>query len=332
MEEPTTPSSDPLRSSTPGDDPRPPVLVTGMHRSGTSWLGHILCAGNDFINIGEPLNASNRQTIFPHRVTYWYTYINEANECSYLPYYNDAIMFKLHPVNDIRRMRFGSPRDPFRVADRWGSFLLGRFQERRLLIKDPFAVFSVDWFSDRLGCKTVIVVRRPVAVVASLKSLGFNFDFSNLLHQPALIRGPLATFRSEIEAATAAPDDLIGHGSLLWRIIYETVAPTIASGEALLLRHEDLSVEVLRNCHSLYQALGLRLTRQAQDAILASSRPGNPAEASRRDPFATSLDSRANLANWRRRLSEAEAKRIIQITEPILAPLYPEGLDVLDPV
>jgi hypothetical protein len=320
-----------VRSGTPGDDPRSPVLVTGMHRSGTSWLGHILCAGNDFINIGEPLNASNRQTIFPRRVTYWYTYINEANELLYLSYYHDAMMFRLHPGNDIRRMRFGSPRDPFRLARRWGSFLLGKLQNRRLLIKDPFAVFSLDWFSNRLGCKSVIVVRHPVAVVASLKSLDFNFDFSNLLQQPALIEGPLATFRSEIEAATAAPDDLVGHGSLLWRIIYETVAPTIASGDALLLRHEDFSVDVLRNCQSLYRALGLRLTQQAREAILASSRPGNPAEASRRDPFATSLDSRANLANWRRRLSDAEAKRIIQITEPVSARLYPEGLDVLDP-
>ena len=59
-------------ASSPPLGPKSPVLVTGMHRSGTSWLGSMLCAGGDLINIGEPLNVLNRQTIFPKRVELWY--------------------------------------------------------------------------------------------------------------------------------------------------------------------------------------------------------------------------------------------------------------------
>src|ERR687891_2519956 len=115
----------------------PPLLVTGMHRSGTSWLGGMLSAGGDFVNIGEPLNVLNRQTIFPERVSLWYTHITSENEHLFLPHYQDAMRFKIHPIADIRRSRFGSPRDPFRVAKRWSAFLVGRLRKRRLLIKDP---------------------------------------------------------------------------------------------------------------------------------------------------------------------------------------------------
>src|ERR687884_126981 len=86
----------PTESTTPLG-PRSPVLVTGMHRSGTSWVGSMLCAGGELVNIGEPLNVLNRQTIFPKRVDLWYAHVTEENEAGFLPYYRDAVAFKTHP-------------------------------------------------------------------------------------------------------------------------------------------------------------------------------------------------------------------------------------------
>lgn len=311
---------------------RTPVLVTGMHRSGTSWLGAMLCAGRDFINIGEPLNVLNRQTIFPERVELWYTHITEANEAEFIPYYKDAIHFRVHPLEDIRRMRFGSPRDPIRVPKRWASFLLGRLQDRRLLIKDPFAVFSIDWFVRRLGCQVPVIVRHPLAVVSSLKRLNFRFDFENLLRQPSLIGGRLERFRSEIDAARRAPDDLIRHGSLLWKIIYDNVElADDVMPHVRVVRHEDLSVDPLRQCAALYDFVGLTFTAEARKAIEESASETNPTELSTRDPYNVRLASRANLTNWERRLDHSEVKRILEFTEPVVSRYYPEGLLALRP-
>src|SRR3954452_23443255 len=116
-----------------------------MHRSGTSWLGEMLCAADGLINIRDPLNVPNRQTILRRRASHWFTYITEANEDDYLPYYHDAISFNSHPIQDIKKARLGSPRDPIRIWRRWMSFRLGRVEDRRLLIKDPFAIFSIEW-------------------------------------------------------------------------------------------------------------------------------------------------------------------------------------------
>jgi LPS sulfotransferase NodH len=37
-----------------------PILVTGAHRSGTTWVGKILCASGEAAYISEPLNLWHR--------------------------------------------------------------------------------------------------------------------------------------------------------------------------------------------------------------------------------------------------------------------------------
>jgi hypothetical protein len=294
-----------------------------MHRSGTTWLGEMLCTDGEFINIGEPLNILHRQTILRERAKRWYTYITEANEGDYLRYYRDAVSFKTHPVHDIRRARLCS-RDPIRIPTQWMSFLLGRVQDRRLLIKDPFAIFSIEWFAKRLDCYVVVIVRHPVAVVSSLKRLGFTFDFNDLLEQPLLMADHLEPFRSEIEAAAARPDDVIGQGALLWRIIYSNIDENDGNELFQLVRHEDLSRNPLEEFASLFEKLSQPFTEAARRQIERATGNQNPSEVPVRRPSTVRLDSRANLDNWRHRLSPAEVKRILDIVGPVAERFYPD--------
>jgi Sulfotransferase family len=302
-----------------------PVLVTGMHRSGTTWLGEMLCTGGEFINIGEPLNIFHRQTILRHKAKHWYTYITEANEGEYLRFYRDAVSFRSHPIHDIRRARLGSPRDPIRIPRQWMSFLLGRVGDRRLLIKDPFAIFSIEWFAARLDCHVVVIVRHPVAVVSSLKRLGFTFDFNDLLQQPLLMADHLGAFRSEIERAAARSDDAIGQGALLWRIIYSYIDKKRGSELFQLVRHEDLSRNPVGEFASLFESLGQPFTEAARRKIERATGSQNRSEVPQRRPFTTvRLDSRTNLDNWRHRLSPGEVERILDIAGPVAERFYPD--------
>jgi len=316
-----------------GGHQRQPILVTGMHRSGTSWVGHMICAGGDFIHVPEPLSVLNRQTILSSKVERWYTYICHQNEGLYLPHYRDALAFRLHPIQDVRKARLGSPRDPLRIPKRWGSFLLGRIQGRGLLIRDPFAVFSINWFARRLGCRVVVVVRHPLAVVGSLKRLGFTFDFKNLLEQPLLMNERLRPFRSEVEAVAGVPGDVIDHGCLLWRIVYGGVVNDQAHDPSVcVVRHEDLSLSPTRQYARLYDLLGLHFSEKARQMIDGHSRDRNPKEGSLRNPFKVSLDSRANLSNWRHRLDDAEIDRVLTTTRSVAEHFYPnEGEDFWEP-
>jgi Sulfotransferase family len=300
-----------------------PILVTGMHRSGTTWLGHMLCAGGSMIHVGEPLSVLNRQTILRSKVDRWYTYIGEDNEDLYLRHYQDAVAFRPHPIQDITRARLGSPRDPIRIPKRWASFVLGRVQGRSLLIRDPFSVFSIGWFARRLGFQIVVIVRHPLAVVASLKRLGYAFDFRNLLDQTSLMNERLERFRPDMEKA-AGSTDVVEQGSLLWRIVYECVAEDLVEFPVCLVRHEDLSRRPTQEYAQLYKLLGLPFNDRARRIIERHTSDRNVKEVSVKNPFEIRLDSRANLDNWRRRLDREEVDRILSATRPLVDRFYPD--------
>ena len=100
-------------------------------------------------------------------------------------------------------------------------FLSGGLFHRHPLLKDPFAVFSLAWFAERLNCQIVVTVRHPAGFASSLKRLNWSFDFQDLLNQPLLMRDWLEPYRSLMLGIRE--DDIIGQASLLWAMIYRSV-------------------------------------------------------------------------------------------------------------
>ena len=184
---------------------------------------------------------------------------------------------------------------------------------QRALLKDPFAVFSIPWFAKKLACQIVVTVRHPAAFASSLQRLGWNFDFKDLLDQPLLMRDHLETYREEMLAIKA--DDVIGHSSLLWKMIYHAVHTSIKLNPAwIVVRHEDFSRDPVNQFRDLYSKLGLGFTSRVEKEIMNSSSSENPAELSLKKTHSVKLDSAANVKNWKKRLSADELRRIREIT------------------
>jgi hypothetical protein len=305
-----------------------PVLVTGAHRTGTTWVGKMLAAGPRTAYISEPLNLWHRPGVLDAPVQNWYTYICPENEALYLPAFQQTLRFRYHLLAEILSLR--SLKDLGRMGRDLSIFLRGRLRRQRPLLKDPFAVFSAPWFADRLGCRVVITVRHPAAFASSLKRLSWPFDFTHLLAQPLLMRDWLEPYREDIlrmtgEQAAAGGGDIIEQASLLWRVVYQAVAQYCqGAAQFQVVRHEDLSLEPLQGFQRLYTSLGLEFSSQVEEAILASSSSENPRELSKRSVHAVRLDSRANLHNWKRRLTRDEIERVRRLTEDTAALFYPE--------
>lgn len=301
----------------------PPILVCGAHRTGTTWVGKMLSAGGETAYISEPLNVWHRPGILITPTRYWYTYICSENEAEYLPGLRQTLRFEYHTLSELRSLR--SLKDVGRMARDWSTFQRARMHNLRPLIKDPFAVFSSPWFASRLGCQVVVTIRHPAAFVSSLKRLDWPFQLQDLLSQPLLMRDWLEPFRSQIERIAQDPSDTIGHNSLLWRLVYSVVGSILPTRpEFTLVRHEDLSLDPLDGYRALYARLGLAFTDRAHRTILSATSPDNPDELKRSSAHTVRLDSRANLDNWKRRLSSDEIQRIRQITEETAANYYPE--------
>jgi hypothetical protein len=297
-----------------------PILVTGAHRSGTSWIGRILASSPDLAYISEPLNVMHRPGVLREPIQHWYKYICEENQSSILPAYNDILRFRYHYWLELKSLR--SIRDMGRMLRDIGRFAEGRFRKAHPLFKDPFAVFSAPWFARQLGCQVVIVVRHPLAFVSSLKRLGWNFNFQDLLAQPLLMRDYLEPFREDM---LANPQDVIAQGSLLWRMVYTVVDRFRESNpEFIVIRHEDLSREPKEGFRDLYTSLGLAFTSKEQNKLNKFSQSGNPEELSIKRVHGVKLDSQANLSNWKKRLTENDISRIRHLTADIVQNFYPE--------
>jgi len=288
-----------------------PILVTGAHRTGTTWVGKMLAASPQVAYISEPLNVWRRPGVLRAPVSKWYTLICEENEAQYLPAFREMLGFRYGLWREIRSLR--SRKDFLRMGRDFSIFLRGRFLRQRPLIKDPFAVFSAPWFAERLGCRVVITVRHPAAFASSLKRLNWPFDFRDLLEQPVLMQRWLGVDRAEMELI--GTDDVVGQAALLWRMVYRIVARTMKLHPLfIVVRHEDLSLDPVSGYRDLYAALDLDFTPKVEQTILNASSAENPVELSKKKVHAVKLDSRANLDNWKKRLSADEIIRIRKMT------------------
>jgi glycosyltransferase involved in cell wall biosynthesis len=297
-----------------------PILVTGPHRSGTTWVGRMLSVTSDVAYVSEPLNVLHRPGVFDAKVDHWYTYVCTENEERYLNAFRQTMALDYHVWKEIKSLR--SARDLARMLRDVSIFVFGRVGQRRVLLKDPFAVFSTAWFAQRLSCEIVIVLRHPAAFVSSLKRLDWPFNFEDLLAQPLLMRDWLEPFRAEMEAAVQSKGDVIGQGSLLWRLIcYVTHKTQERHPTFHIVRHEELSLQPVAGYERLYGALELPFTTKVKHGILKATSSKNPQEVSLESIYSTNLDSAANLENWKQRLTPEEIARIRALTEDV-AQLY----------
>jgi hypothetical protein len=291
-----------------------PILVTGAHRSGTTWVGRMLAANPQTAYISEPLNVLHRRGVYRADIQHWYQYITEENEDKFLPAFHELLNFRYHLFAEIGSIR--SQKDFLRMGRDLSIFMKGKLLGQHALLKDPFAVFSVPWFAKKMNCQIVITTRHPAGFASSLKRLNWPFNFHDLLDQPMLMRDHLEQDRVDMESIPA--DDVIGQSALLWRMIYRAVHSTRSLiPEIKIARHEDLSLDPVGEYKSLYESLGLIFDEKVRDTILNSSSSENPTELSKKKVHSVKLDSRANMDNWKKRLSPDEITRIRKMTEDV---------------
>lgn len=301
--------------------PSQPLLVTGAHRTGTTWVGKMLAAGG-YAYVSEPLNVLHRPGVMRAPVRKWYTYITRENEADFLPAFERTLALRYNLLAELTSLR--SRHDFLRMGRDLAIFFQGRLLRCPALLKDPFAVFSLPWFVERLNCRAVVTIRHPAGFASSLKRLNWPFNFRDLLEQPLLMRDHLEPFRADMERI--APNDLIGQAALLWKIVYQVVhADREKHSSILIVRHEDLSLDALAGYAKVYESLGLAYPERVQDVIRNSSSSENPAELSRKKVHSVKLDSRANLDNWKKRLTAEEISRIRSMTEDVAHLYYPDA-------
>lgn len=279
----------------------------------------MLAAGGGLTYANEPLSVSHRQGVLGVEVKHWYAYVIEENEAQYLPAFQKLLDLRYGLFRELGTLR--SRKDLMRMGRDFFLFNTGRLRGNSVLLKDPFASFSMPWFADRLNCQVVVSVRHPGGFVSSLKRLNWPFQLEDLLAQPLLMRDFLEKDRVDLESV--ATDDVIGRACLLWKVLYRTVHQVLQKHPRLIsVRHEDLSRDPVQGFKGLYQKLGYEFTPEVEHVILNTSSSENPTKLAKNKTHSVKLDSRANLDNWKKILTPEEIDRIHKLTDGVSQLFY----------
>lgn len=294
----------------------PPILVTGAHRSGTTWVGRMLAASPRMTYIHEPFNLLVNDRLWSVDVDHWFAYLTEAN----VEPHRRALMrlgrLAYTPLDVIRRARTtASRRQQYRYLKDFVRCVRHRLRDKRALIKDPIALLSAEWLAAAWSAQVVVMVRHPAAFAGSLKVKDWTFDFANLLEQPLLMEGPLQPFQDEIQRFTHEEHDIVDQAALLWTVLYDVVDQLRARHPAwIVIKHETIARAPEPAFRKLYATLDLPFT-EAVRATIAQHSTAQRGTGIRRD-------SAAVIDNWKHRLTPEEIERVRWRTEPVASRFY----------
>ena len=304
---------------------QPALLVTGLPRSGTSWVGKMLEVSGQVVYVNEPLNPRHppgrSPGVLDADVTHRFQYICADNEGDWLPAFRRTLGLRYGVGRELRRNH--GPYDLARMAKYATSFTTGRMRGRRAMLDDPYALLAVPWLAERFGIRAVVLVRDPVSLVGSYRKLNWHIHLDELLGQPLLTRDLLdASVVEELREAAAGKDE-IHQTALLWRVMYDVVDRVHRHVPGVTIRrYEDLAQRPEEEFAALYDHCGLDFDARARAKVVeATTGTGSDRGAVRwtvrfglsKTAFRP-MDSKQAVDAAQRRLSTEDAERVRKIT------------------
>jgi len=298
-----------------------PILVTGSHRSGTTWVGRTLATAPNIAYLDEPFSLRHRRGVLRARFPCWFPYLHGPESAGVAADVQRMLAYRYSYAAELADLR--SARDGGRMVRDAARFARFRRSRSRPLIKDPIAILAVPWLAERFGAQPVVLIRHPAAFAASLKRMGWAHDFSHFLRQPGLVDDLVPDLRPDIEAFAADPPGVVDQAGLLWVIVHTVIDRYRREHpEWAFARHEDLSTDPFAGFRTLFEHLGLPYTAGVERYIADTTGTANAAEAPTGVTHELRRDSSANVHTWRNRLDPDEIERVRARTGAVAAAFY----------
>ena len=281
----------------------------------------MLCQSGEAAYLHEPFCPNRSPGWLTQPLPYWYMYISDDNASAYEAEVARVLQLRYPVTRSLAASR--SVKDVARQVPEIGRSFAYRLRRLRPLLKDPFALFSSEWLADRFAVLPIIMIRKPVAFVSSIKRLNWGFDYEqNWLAQTPLMRDHLGPHEDSFRGYKGEVD-LVGEGIVMWNVIYGFVAKLRERRpEFLYVVYEDLAADPLPRFEALYSQTNLRWDEQVRARIGAFSDSANPKDVSARNRRAIKRDSSAASETWRTRLTPEEIDRVTQATTATASLFY----------
>jgi hypothetical protein len=298
-----------------------PILVTGSHRSGTTWTGRMLAVAPGLGYVHEPFSPRRWPGWSRRPIPHWYLHVSRENERHYVPLVEDVLAFR-YPPGSVLRVR--SARQAFQVVEEAPWAMWNRLRGARALVKDPLALMSAEWLAERFGMEVVVMIRHPAAFAGSLLRLDWpRFDFRNWADQPLFMRDLAGPYGEAIRRFDPERQDLLEEAILLWNVLHHVIRGyRDRHPDWVFVRHEDLAEEPVKGFHDLFERLGLEWDGIAERIIVRSSTDASRKEVPAYLHRTVRRDSKAARWTWRDRLTAEDRDRVRAGTAEVAEAFY----------
>ena len=288
------------------------IFISGMHRSGTSWVSEILSTAGRYVLKDEEMFLPN----YPSQakpIKIWYEYIHIKNEEKYTEYIETVLSNEYHLINGLSLSKSINKKIKA-LYHKLNSILRKSFYHSTpLILVEPLGLLSSDWFSKTYKCKMIIMIRHPAAIISSLKLNNIRYNFNgthSLLTQNDFLKNNVHFLKNNNENIPE-PDDIIGQGILMWKILYGYVQKLQKNNrDWIFAKHEDLSIDPIKEFELIFKKLGLPFTKKTKSKInkLCSKDNSNYLLPGERDK--NKRNSKKLIYRWHEILSKDEVTRI----------------------
>ncbi len=293
-------------------------VISGLHRSGTTYVGRVLSLAKATAIIHEPYNHTWGLEYAPSTYTYWQA-DNPSIEA-------DNIVLKTLAFKG----NFTKPALIKKNKNNWNKFYFRYFGGKQhaqwlklwlqnsikappanIIWKDPFCTFMVDYLTNIYNMKAVCMVRHPSAHYYSVKKQNWRFNINFLTRQSKL----LADYGEGIDPALwkKAENDNLTSIALLWKIMARQLHACNKDNENILLVcHEDLCMDTVVIFRRICSHFEIDFTPKMAKYIQKTTK-GSSVDAVDGNVHDFVRNSKALTDSWKSNLKHVEQEAILKV-------------------
>lgn len=306
---------------------QPVSIVSGIHRSGTTWLGRVLERCEDVAVLHEPFNKDVGLRGLPC----WYPYLDEHGPVT--P--EQEIVVKVVDSLWAGRARFIRWRLDSPPIKNFARTIFGSQSERRycralsstggrMLIKDPFALFLLRFLIYKYSVKAVVMVRHPGAHFMSMRRMNWEPPLKDIYRQQSL-RERYAYDLPWRELLESAHRSLAAANSWFWVVAQRFLLSLVQRypEAVMMVRHEDVTLAPAHYIEPVSRHLGFSDSSGAAVQFAVESTRGRTIVPRAGVLHEFSRDGAGLVDRWRHELSSRDIETISQITCETYNLVYP---------
>jgi len=298
------------------------ILITGSHRSGTTWIGRTISQHSRVRYIHEPFNFSIERPNHNMNIglNTWFTDFQSSGQKKEIrASFNNLLQSSLlQYAFQACKIKGWDIKTPLRFSK---HILIQSLIQPRILIKDPIALLSAGWLYETYDLAVVCMIRNPFAFVGSLKKAYWDFDFDNFRRQKTLMQGRLRPYIDRVDRLCDNSSGFIDRACLLWNIFHFIILEYQKKYRSwLFVKHEDIAMRPVLEFQKIFDYLELNMNSTIRKYIEKYTSQQNAKEA--KSTSYQPRNSTMSLDTWKERLSGDEIDRVRISTKNIATQIY----------